>query len=214
MKKINKKREPISLTQYKSQRGAKYDGQDFTPVKNDIRSQLLEEQGHLCAYCMMQIKSENMKVEHFFSQCEFPEKQLHYNNMLGCCKGNEGSPRHSQTCDTKKGNSRLLYSPSNKHHNIEKKLKFLRSGEIKGCEEEFNEQINKVLNLNYSRLKDNRKAALDAVLNDMSKRPGNRTKAEINKYIEKYNSRKRDNKFYPYYGFVLYFLYKKLRAAH
>lgn len=213
MKKINKLVEPQSLTRYRSQPGSEYDGQNFTPVKNDIRNQLLNEQGHLCAYCMTPIKFEKMKVEHFSSQDEFPDQQLQYTNMLGCCKGNEGSPEKNQTCDTRKGNSRLLYSPSNHAHNIESRFIFLSSGKIKSKEEDFDDQINKVLNLNYTRLKDNRVAALNAVLEDMSKKPGNRTKAEIYQYINKYSGRNSNNKFHPYFGFILYYLGKRYRVA-
>lgn len=61
MRYITKGREPSSLTQYKKQSGAYFDGTN----KEDIRQALLEEQGYLCAYCMCRISAENMKIEHW-----------------------------------------------------------------------------------------------------------------------------------------------------
>lgn len=59
MRYITKGREPSSLTQYKKQSGAYFDGVN----KEDIRQALLEEQGYLCAYCMRRISAENMKID-------------------------------------------------------------------------------------------------------------------------------------------------------
>ncbi|PTP19729.1 TIGR02646 family protein [Vibrio splendidus] len=213
MKKINKLIEPVALTQYRSQPTAIYDGPDFTTVKDDIRQKLLEEQGHLCAYCMARIKIGNMKVEHFAPQSLFPIQQLQYSNMLGCCKGNEGSPKPSHTCDTKKGNLILKYSPSISTHHIDSRVTYSGSGRILSRSEDFDSQLNTVLNLNQSRLKENRVAALEAVVADLGRKQGTRTKTEIQQYIAKYSSRDRNNKFHNYYGYILFDLQKRLKRA-
>ena len=54
---IQKGKEPASLTAYKKQAHAYYDGCN----KDDIRENLLREQGYLCAYCMRRIEKEKMK---------------------------------------------------------------------------------------------------------------------------------------------------------
>lgn len=46
---IKKGKEPDSLTKYKKQKFAYYDGYK---EKDDVREMLLKEQGYLCAYCM------------------------------------------------------------------------------------------------------------------------------------------------------------------
>ena len=62
---IRKKPEPRSLTEYKLQPFANYDGCDKEPIKKN----LFEEQGHLCAYCMRRIQDiSEMTIEHYKSQ--------------------------------------------------------------------------------------------------------------------------------------------------
>ena len=56
---IQKGKEPASLTAYKKQAHAYYDGCN----KDDIRENLLREQGYLCAYCMRRIEKEKMKIQ-------------------------------------------------------------------------------------------------------------------------------------------------------
>jgi uncharacterized protein (TIGR02646 family) len=116
MLEIEKQKEPTVLTTYRTQPDAQYDGPEFTPVKAQIRLSLLAEQGYLCAYCMQRINEKNMKVKHWACQTAHPDKQLSYRNLLACCKGNEGSSPRDQTCDTKKGDSPLTYSPANSSH--------------------------------------------------------------------------------------------------
>lgn len=47
---ITRLHEPSSLTIYRYQPDAKYDGPLFTTVKSDIREALVISQGYLCAY--------------------------------------------------------------------------------------------------------------------------------------------------------------------
>ena len=48
---IKKGREPDKLLQYRLQENASYEQMD-KDVKEDLLEKLLEEQGHICAYCM------------------------------------------------------------------------------------------------------------------------------------------------------------------
>lgn len=81
---IQKRQEPSSLTKYRKQKFAYYDGY---PDKDDIREQLLEEQGHLCAYCMRRIDKEHMKIEHWYPEDRLTDaERLEYRNMLGACE--------------------------------------------------------------------------------------------------------------------------------
>ncbi len=92
MRLIQKEIEPHALRAYRAVPGAIYDGKDFTPVKEEIRTQLLRDQLHLCCYCLRRISKESkphptkpdvltvvqMKVEHWQSQSpnSFPQLQL------------------------------------------------------------------------------------------------------------------------------------------
>lgn len=99
---IRKGSEPASLTAYKKQSYVYFDG----CCKEDIRQNLLKEQGYLCAYCMRRIHAGNMKIEHWYPEDKLSEiEKLDYKNMLGCCEGHiEGQKGKDDTCDTHKGN--------------------------------------------------------------------------------------------------------------
>ena len=97
---IKKGREPESLTQYRKQPFAYYDGCDKAP----IRERLLIEQGYLCAYCMRRIDKQHMKIEHWKPEAMLSEaEKLDYHNMLAVCVGHlAGEDSKYDTCDSKK----------------------------------------------------------------------------------------------------------------
>lgn len=207
---ITKGKEPTSLLQYRLQPNAVYDGSGFTPVKADIRTQLLKEQGYLCAYCMQRIVDNQFttKVEHWHCQDNYPNEQLSYANLLVVCSGNTQGSLH---CDTKKGNDDILYNPSVATHRIESKIKYSTGGKIESIEASFNQQLNNILGLNCTRLVENRKAIVDAVRQGLNKRQGTRTLDELNTLIDTWSSFDAQGYKKPYHGVALYFLKKKIR---
>ena len=223
MRAIAKEKEPRELAEYRCKPDAVYDGPEFTVVKNAIRDQLLREQGYLCAYCMKRISSDfgQMKVEHWHCQDNYPVEQLSYQNMLGVCLGNQGSPPDKQTCDTRKGNADIKYNPANPSHRIASQIRFLRGGKIESGDSGFDFHLNNVLNLNYSRLVDNRRAVWDAVeqqlSNRLSKKPGTRTPAEkvaeIEKLLGRWSEKDGDGRLQEYCAVAIYFLRKKQRSS-
>ncbi|QQZ28730.1 TIGR02646 family protein [Thiothrix subterranea] len=214
MRAIQKQQEPDELTQYRLQPCAMYDGDaSFTPVKAKIREHLLGEQGHLCADCMQRIRVDTMKIEHWQCQDNHPNAQLDYKNMLGVCTGNEGQPPKNQTCDTRKGNADLKYHPANPTHRIDSQIKYLGNGKVLADDPEFDQQLNTVLNLNYSRLVQNRKRIVDDVIRLLGKKDGSRTPAQIQKILEHWLVPNRDNQLQPYSGVAVYFLTKRLKQA-
>ncbi|GGN23118.1 hypothetical protein [Shewanella putrefaciens] len=208
---ISKLPAPSILTQYKLSNGAEYDGPNFTEVKNNIRDTLLNEQGFICAYCMRRISAGNMKIEHWECQSQFADRQLDYKNMLGCCSGNEGEPQKFQTCDTKKGNQSLKFSPANPNDNIKLLIYYNDYGVISSSDADFDVQLNNVLNLNESRLKRNRAAALSGLKKQLDSKPHKRTKSEIQRILDSYRQLDEDGKFKEYIGVFVYYLEKKLR---
>lgn len=213
MRDITKLSEPKALTAYRAQPDAQYDGPEFTPVKVEIRKGLLQEQGHLCAYCMQRIKAEKMKVEHWQSQKEYPLRQLDYSNLLGCCMGGEGKPRNQQTCDTRKGDLALKYNPAQRAHAIQSKVRYKGDGRIDSTDTDFNQQIDSVLNLNHKRLVSNREEVLEGVRQELARKPGRRSKSEILKLLEQVKKPGSDNQLKPFVGLLIDYLNKRLKKA-
>ena len=86
-------------------------------------------------------------------------------------------------CDTSKGNQRLTWNPANVDHRIEDRIRFLNDGTIEGVSDEFDFQLNEILNLNVKRLMRNRKVVYEEVLKWWRSTPNARLRVqdEINK---------------------------------
>ncbi len=161
MRNIVKGREPRSLTEHRTKANADYDNYNH---KDDLRQSLVQEQKGLCCYCMSRIKPDrkHMKIEHWQCQDNYPQRQLDYNNLLGACLGGQGQPQRDQHCDTRKGNSDLSFNPADPSCNVEQMFKFLGNGKIEAVDPAIDREINEILNLNWYRLAENRKAVLDS----------------------------------------------------
>lgn len=210
MRAIQKKREPNELTEYRLKQNTDYKN---APIKN-ICKQLLVEQGYLCAYCMRRITdsfdasgSKLMQVEHWHCQKNYPDEQLDYKNMLGVCSDK------TPTCDTHKKYFDLKYNPSNPVHRIESQIKYASNGNISSDDQEFDQQLNKVLNLNYDYLKENRKSIVSAIEQVLSQRPGSRTVKDIEKILERWRIPNTEGQLKEYSGVAVYFLTKRLNRA-
>lgn len=229
MIKINKSSPgPASLVEEKQKLVSKNDGilpensySDLltSNTKADIQRMLLKEQGHICAYCTGRISLDldtetgqrKMKIEHFYCQDTYPNKQLDYDNMLGVCCGNTDSELH---CDSSKKNQNLLYNPSKKQDFSKLKISYNYSdGEIKSEDNDFNQEINSILNLNHIKLKSNRLNALQGIHQALS-RSGNArtTKPVLNNLLSNWNNIDKEGKKKPYCGIVIHYLEKRLRA--
>lgn len=211
MIKIDKKTPPIDLGIYKKNWESSYKNMP-ADLKRDLRESLLEEQGYLCAYCMTRLEnnSSKTKIEHYISQDADITKELEYSNLLVVCKGNEGSREEEQTCDTKKKNQTLTINPQ-KIEDIETIL-YSSNGKIKSSNPIFDDELNRVLNLNYSKgyLIGNRKQSLDAVKAYLHKNLGTCSKTELRKLYDKYLNRKQDGYYEEYLGIILWYLKKRL----
>lgn len=209
MYEIEKNCPPNLLTEYVKEQDATYDNLP-THTKEQLKSVLLNEQGHLCAYCMGRIKLRNMRVEHWASQSHNPNLQLDYFNLLACCDGNEGSPKDSQVCDVRKENLQLKFSPARSEHTINSRIRYSANGVISSNDEEFSKQLEEVLNLNYHRLKENRKAALNVIHEKLNSRSGKRRKTQIQSLLNRVLEFDGDSKRLPFFGFMAFYLQSKL----
>lgn len=199
---IKNKSEPHSLTIYKKTINASFDNQP-SKVKEDLRKSLLEEQGYICAYCMKRIEeSADIKIEHY--EARNSTNELSYKNLLAVCKGNEGSSKERQTCDTKKGN-RVLHINPQKVGDIST-IFFTRNGEVKSTNLLFQKDLDEVLNLNdkFGNLISARKSALKALQKKIT--PMNKNQIE-----KLYNKLKSAERKIEYVGILLWYLKKKIK---
>ena len=161
MRTIHKGPEPASLTDHRKQPYADYDNY---ADKANLRMSLVAEQRGVCCYCQSRIRatSDRMKIEHWRCQTTYPKRQLDFINLLGSCLGGHGRPEREQHCDTHKANADLCFSVCDPAHPVERLIRFLGNGEITADEVLVKTALNDTLNLNFSRLANNRKAVLQA----------------------------------------------------
>ena len=162
MRAITKGPEPPSLTAHRKRPHSDYANY---PDKDELRRALVTEQRGLCCYCMGRIRAEaaSMKIEHWQCQARHSDRQLDYRNLIASCHGGVGQPPHLQHCDSKKGDTDLEFNPADSDHRIETRIRYEPDGAIRS-KGDFDDQLNKVLNLNLAVLKNNRASVLDAVL--------------------------------------------------
>ncbi|GHU56568.1 hypothetical protein FACS189411_07540 [Bacteroidia bacterium] len=224
MKQITKLNEPHSLTEHRAQPYSTFDNLPLS-AKQDLRENLLNEQGYICCYCTKRIPekidadgniSDDMKIEHYQCQTQHPELQLSYSNLLGACMGNKGKPQNLQTCDTRKGNNTTLtISPLN-IQNCESLFKYSANGEISSVnnDTEINRQLKEVLNLNMQTLKDNRKQVYLEVQRRVEIASQGKSKNLKKRYFEQERNKwlnKIDGKYKEFCMVAVYYLNKKIR---
>ncbi len=213
MKCIEKKKqnEPDSLREYRETTpNASYIG--FTDSDKSLKIALLEEQGHICAYCNRRISlslnadfKPKIEVEHYLSQDTHPELSLDYKNMLGVCNGiTTGKNEH---CDKSK-KEHLLKKLDPRKQAVEKFITYSLKGKVTsiGRNNDVEDDIS-LLNLNDSFLEDARKQIMDEALKQMKQQYPKRqwTKYLFDKEIDKWKSRHK-GKFRSYCQAAIWFL--------
>lgn len=212
---IRKGTEPESLTKYRKEKFAYYDGYKD---KDDVREKLLEEQGYLCAYCMRRIDKEHMKIEHWYPEDKLSDvERLNYQNMLGACLGHiEGTKGSDDTCDTHKGNSLIKVNPLDKSTLVHIQYSSA-TGAIFADDEDIQQDIDKTLNLNAERhlLKENRKELLNTLIAEMSKlkKQGIWNRKMLETTRARYGEVDVDGKKKEYAGIALWYLDKRIKSA-
>lgn len=208
---IQKSAEPPLLASYRQQPDADWDGPKtdfctFTQVKEAIRSSLYDEQRGLCAYCMCQLTNDSSSsIEHFFprskSKGDKSPLKLDYNNMLLCCSGEkQDGENRNRTCDRKKENKELFYVPNPASDvDVEEKISYEHNGTMI-VPQEWESEINEILNLNAPILIMNRKSAREAFIKVYPKLRETFSDQEI---IDKLSSQHSAT---PFLGILLYFL--------
>jgi uncharacterized protein (TIGR02646 family) len=205
MRNIVKGREPESLTEHRAQEHADYDNyQD----KDTLRKCLVTEQHGICCYCMGPIgpNRDSMKIEHWRPQEDpiYSDLQLDYSNLLGACRGGDGQPEADRTCDTAKGMLLLSRNPADPMHNVQALVHYDAKGRITSTNPKFDDEINRVLNLNSAGLINSRRGELKAFQKAIRIR-GGFTRPQLQKILDAETKRSR-----PYCGVIIDWVQRKL----
>ena len=204
---IKKGSEPHEWTKKRATPGASFES---IP---ELRDSLLKEQGYICAYCMCSVPNRNSsvgsKIEHIKPRSLYPPLAMDYGNMVICCPGETNGESH---CDTKKANSEIRFSPFEPQ--TQKSISYSsRDGAIKSDNNDWNEDMDTVLNLNHSLLKANRKKTLEGVIEKLGKNTGKWKEATLEKLFQQWSKFDNSGKYNPYCGIVQWYLNKKLWFA-
>jgi uncharacterized protein (TIGR02646 family) len=214
MKFIKKGPEPERLQRYRREPYASYEGY---PFKDELRDVLAREQGFLCCYCMSRISADagGMKIEHWLAQSPHPESALDYANMLAACRGGDGHgvPRSDQHCDTRKGKDNLTIRPTDPA--CERKISYGSNGESKSEDPAVQRDLDETLNLNLSRLKRNRRQALDDAIAYMQRQKpeGTWPRSLLEREQARWSQRNGEGKYMEYCRVVLYWIERRLQRA-
>lgn len=205
MRNIVKGREPASLTEHHAQQHADYDNyQD----KDTLRACLVREQHGICCYCMAPIapNRDSMKIEHWRPQEDpmYSDLQLAYSNLLGSCRGGDGQPEVERTCDTAKGMLLLSRNPADPMHNVQTLVHYDAKGRITSSNPAFDDEINRVLNLNSAGLINSRIGELRAFQNALRIR-GMLSRPQWQRMLDVESERSR-----PYCGVIIDWVQRKL----
>lgn len=166
---IQKEAEPLLLTQAK-RRGLKHYSDMDSDTRTAIKEALLEEQYHLCAYCMRRITLDSMQIEHYIAQNPVntqtdPASTIDYHNMLGVCSGekNQFHALSQLTCDQHRKSTPITIDPLNSASVAH--VKYASDGAIYSDDAAICRDLCETLNLNCqaAKLVENRKSALDAL---------------------------------------------------
>ena len=169
MKKITKKAAPTSFLQYIRASNASYEEMDKA-VKDELLEALIQEQGGVCAYCQIKLKTETATIEHHCERsiCNGLEgkedRTLDYSNLFAVCPGIAPSKDKKKQfhCDTQKAtfNSTnglpMTVCPTNTAHIST--IKYSSTGQLTSSHVDYNGEMDNILNLNIRYIKDMRKA--------------------------------------------------------
>ncbi|MEM6966646.1 MAG: retron system putative HNH endonuclease [Bacteroidota bacterium] len=210
--------EPSSLRAYRETTPkANYEG--FSDARQLLKKALLEEQGHLCAYCMKRISLKRnralkprIEVEHFRTQSSNPELDLDYKNMLGVCNGYTFKSEH---CDKSKKDKNLqVLNPLEK--TVEAQITFSLNGYLSSKKNNTKvEEDIELLNLNDQNIVEARKKVIDLARTFLiRKKPiGQWTKVIIQKEIDEWKSKNKAGKFREYCQVAIWFWEQQLKKS-
>ncbi len=186
-------------------------GSDWGSVKGDqkreMREHLLREQGGLCAYCMRRVTNDEKKctVEHWRPRSDEQTDPFHWPDLLAVCDGGgSGAKRDTAHCDRIRGDTPLTLHPAHPSQNIEDLLRYDADGHLHPIKD--TPDVN-TLNLNCDRLKGNRRAVIDAVLQGAQQADA----TALRRFIQRWEHTDKNHLRPEYAATALYFLRRRLQ---
>lgn len=173
MKYIKKKSEPPELIEWKATDKMYRHNQPRwkrlrPPAKDAVHAALCEEQGGICCYCGVGVELDTSHIEHFQPREYFPEMQFDHKNLLCSCQRElqKEEPRH---CGNAKGSwfkEGITVSPLDP--GCETRFEYFEDGRIRAvADDEGARKTLCHLDLDNAKLRELRKAAINAALDDI-----------------------------------------------
>ena len=210
---IKKGNPPNNLIQY-IKIGGKWKISDSS-VRNELRESLLEEQNHLCAFCMSRIKFRGSQIEHWFPRSlsidilEF--KKLDYNNLFLVCEDN------NKSCDTTRTERKELSVNPTSARTIDNIYYEKASGRIRSRSEIEEQDLNIELNLNGIRNNfdihiENRKKLLSEFIIKWDNMNRSGKKVDLKNILANYMNPV-NGQLIPYCGIVVWYIKSKIKTS-
>lgn len=179
MRRVDKQTEPALLKQERQ------DGNSFAKLRKECRQAMQRalciEQGYLCCFCESSIEpsGDSMKMAHFVPQSVDRSKSLDWTNLYGACLGNQPrckgplydteSPEPDAReykglhCDAKQG-QHVLDDRLRPDRLSDGLIRYKPDGTLDSPDPHICNDLVVKLNLNHRRLKENRVAVLDSLM--------------------------------------------------
>ncbi|WP_059171641.1 retron system putative HNH endonuclease [Bacillus sp. FJAT-27445] len=169
MRHFPKSTSPTAFEDWKVKRGrrARYNNIPQA-LKQELRNSLSKEQSGLCCYCGISLKNDNVHIEHFKPQNDFPGQALNYKNLHASCMGKEYIPSEVYELDfcghAKKNwyNPNLLVSPLDP--NCESYFLYNFNGSVENNNNLAAKETIEKLNLDSYLLRSQRESAIEGIM--------------------------------------------------
>lgn len=172
-----------------------------------LKRQLVEEQGYICCYCNCRIGITGETTEHILPIDTHIQLLAEYNNLLVSCNHSRTQRHTDRTypnhCDASKKSEILPLTPLN----IILDYLFnyqVSDGSISSLDNDCTDVI-KILQLDCSKLRDNRLSALNNILFDNSGQL--LTQHELELIFEDIDKKDSNGMFHPYFKCIEYCIY-------
>lgn len=220
MRRITKSKPgPAGLLELQRQ-GNHYDdldqGKENAVIKQQVRQALVNDQRHLCCYCMRTLDPEKhyVRIEHHQPQSSpgGRDHDLEWENLLAACSGapklrNRADddaaarkiPHHLQTCDNRKGNRSITINPLTSNVDA---IRYLTDGRLGHPDAQLQHDIDDGLNLNVGFLVEGRLAAREELITRLERElgPGKTwTVLKLQRYLDE---RRKGSRLPAYFGYL------------
>lgn len=192
------------------------EGKENAVLKQQVRQALLDDQRHICCYCMRAIDPEKhyVRIEHHEPQSS-PDgrgRDLDWDNLLAACSGapklrNRADddaaarkvPAYLQTCDNRKRNRAITINPLTS--NVDP-IRYLTDGRLAHPDAKLQHDIDDRLNLNVAFLIEGRLAARQELIARLERDLGPNngwTATKLQRYLDEH---RRGARVPAYFGYL------------